>query len=120
MNYLQIIRNALVAGNGGLPCYAMAAPQGTTADHIVFQIDSIDVTETKDGYRMQNVNAEVYIYRASADGAQTTLQNVRNYLRNNGNSTFISAWMTNAQTLFNQDEETVLLIADFTFKIKTT
>lgn len=121
MNYLRTIRNSLVAGNGGLPCYAMAAPQGTTDDHIVFQIDSIDVTESKDGYRMQDVNAEVYIYRSNADNAQTTLQNIRNYLAANGNSSlYLSAWMTNMQTLFNQDEETILIIADFTFKIKTT
>jgi hypothetical protein len=98
----------------------MAAPQGTKVDHIVLQLDSIDVSETKDGYRMQTVNAELYIYQASADNAQTTLQTIRTYLAANGNSTYISAWMTNAQSLFNQDEETVLLIADFTFTIKTT
>jgi hypothetical protein len=28
--------------------------------------------------------------------------------------------MTNLQTLYNQDEETVILAADFTFTIKTT
>jgi hypothetical protein len=119
VNYLQIIRDKLVAAQA-LPVYAMAAPQGTKVDHIVLQMDSIDVTETKDGYRMQNINAELYIYQASADNAQTTLQTIRTYLAANGNSAYISAWMTNAQSLFNQDEETVLLIADFTFTIKTT
>jgi hypothetical protein len=59
MNYLKIIRDALLAAQA-LPVYAMAAPQGTTANHIVIQ------------------------------------------------------------TLYNQDEETVILAADFTFTIKTT
>ena len=119
MNYLKVIRDALTAAQA-LPVYAMASPQGTTADHIVLQMDSVEVTETKDGYRMQNINAELYIYQASADNAQTTLQTIRTYLAANGNAAYLSAWMTNAQTLYNQDAENVLLIADFTFTIKTT
>jgi len=119
MNYLKIIRDALLAAQA-LPVYAMAAPQGTTANHIVIQLDSVDVTETKDGYKMQDANAQVYIYHTDADTAQTILQSVRDYLAANGNATYLSAWLTNLQTLFNQDEETVILAADFTFTIKTT
>lgn len=119
MNYLKIIRDALLSAQG-LPVYAMAAPQGTTANHIVIQLDSLDVTETKDGYKMQNVNAQVYIYHADADTAQTVLQTIRTYLAVNGNAAYLSAYLTNAQTLYNQDEETVILAADFTFTIKTT
>jgi hypothetical protein len=119
MNYLKIVRDALLAAQA-LPVYAMAAPQGTTANHIVLQLDGIDVTESKDGYRMQDTLAQIYIYHTDADTAQTILQSIRTYLAANGNSAYLSAWMTNAQTLFNQDEETVILVADFTFTIKTT
>jgi hypothetical protein len=119
MNYLKIIRDALLSAQA-LPVYAMAAPQGTTANHIVLQLDSVDVTETKDGYKMQDANAQVYIYHTDADTAQTILQSIRDYLAANGNATYLSAWLTNLQTLFNQDEETVILAADFTFTIKTT
>jgi hypothetical protein len=119
MNYLKVVRDALLAAQA-LPVYAMAAPQGTTANHIVLQLDSLDVTETKDGYKMQDVNAQVYIYHTDADAAQTIVQTIRTYLAANGNATYLSAWLTNLQTLFNQDEETVILAADFTFTIKTT
>jgi len=118
MNYLKIMRDALLAAQA-LPVYAMAAPQGTTANHIVLQLDSLDITETKDGYKMQDANAQVYIYHTDADSAQTILQSIRTYLVANGNAAYLSAWMTNLQTLFNQDEETVILAADFTFTIKT-
>jgi hypothetical protein len=119
MNYLKIVRDALLAAQG-LPVYAMAAPQGTTANHIVLQLDSLDITETKDGYKMQDVNAQVYIYHTDADAAQTIVQTIRTYLAANGNSAYLSAWLTNLQTLFNQDEETVILAADFTFTIKNS
>jgi hypothetical protein len=119
MNYLKVVRDALLAAQA-LPVYAMAAPQGTTANHIVLQLDSLDVTETKDGYKMQDVNAQVYIYHTDADAAQTIVQTIRTYLAANGNAAYLSAWLTNLQTLFNQDEETVILAADFTFTIKNS
>jgi hypothetical protein len=119
MNYLKVVRDALLAAQA-LPVYAMAAPQGTTANHIVLQLDSLDITETKDGYKMQDVNAQVYIYHTDADAAQTIVQTIRTYLAANGNSAYLSAWLTNLQTLFNQDEETVILAADFTFTIKNS
>jgi hypothetical protein len=117
MNYLKIIKDALVGGTA-LPCYAYNAPQGTTASHAVYQLDALDPAETKDGFRLQRVDAQAYIYHSSADTAQTVLASLRTYLAANGNAAYLQAWVTNAQFLFNQDRENLILAIDISFTLK--
>jgi hypothetical protein len=117
MNYLKVIKDALVGGTA-LPCYAYNAPQGTTANHVVYQLDALDPSETKDGFKLQRIDAQAYIYHTNADTLQTTLANLRTYLATNGNAAYLEAWVTNAQFLFNQDQENLTLALDISFNIK--
>jgi hypothetical protein len=115
VNYLQYIYDAVNASTA-VPVYSYAAPQGVAQDFIVIQLNGIDVTETKDEYKAERVGATLFLHFASADTAQSTLQTVRDYIATQHN-TFKYGYMEGLQMFYNEDDETVILAADFTFLI---
>jgi hypothetical protein len=115
LNYLQYIYDAVNAATA-TPVYAYAAPQGVAADFIVIQLNGIDVSETKDWQGAERVAATLFMHYANADTAQAQLQTIREYLKTVHN-TFKIAYMESLQMFYNEDDETVILAADFTFLI---
>jgi hypothetical protein len=80
MNYLQYVYDAVSAA-AVADVYALAAPQGTTDDHIVITIQGVDVTESKDERGSENVSATLFFHYADADDAQKELGDIRQQLR---------------------------------------
>jgi hypothetical protein len=80
MNYLQYVYDAVnaAATDDG---YALAAPQGTTADHLVITIQGVDIAETKDERGSENISATLFFHYADADDAQKQLGDIRQQLR---------------------------------------
>jgi hypothetical protein len=135
VNYLQYIYDAVNASTI-VPVYSYAAPQGVAEDFIVIQLGGIEVTETKDEYKAERVSATLFMHFASADTAQAQLSQIRHNLQHYprvmplyeqyvtaeqmgvaAQTTFTLAYMTGAQFFYNEDDETVILAADFTFLI---
>jgi len=115
VNYLQYIYDA-VSASTATPVYSYAAPQGVAEDFIVIQLNGIDVSETKDNFKAERVGATLFLHFADADTAQSTLTTVRSYLQT-VHHTFTLAYMDGAQMFYNEDDETVILAADFIFLI---
>ena len=115
MNYLQHIYDA-VSASTATPVYSYAAPQGVAEGFIVLQVNGLEITETKDEYKAERVGATLFLHFANADTAQSTLTTVRSYLQTVHN-TFTLAYMDGAQMFYNEDDQTVILAADFTFLI---
>jgi len=80
MNYLQYIYDAVKA-SASVDVYTFAAPQGTTADHIVMTIQSVDITESKDERGSEEVSATLFLHYKDADDAQAQLAHIRKNLR---------------------------------------
>lgn len=80
MNYLQYVYDAVKA-KAEVPVYTFAAPQGTTEDHIVITIGSIDITETKDERGPERISATLFLHFNDADEAQNELTGIRQQLR---------------------------------------
>jgi hypothetical protein len=147
VNYLKYIYDAVNASTA-VPVYSYAAPQGVAEDFIVIQLDGVEVSETKDEYKAERLNATLFLHFASADTAQDQLSQIRHNLQHYprvmplyeqyvtgdagslegedcaaeqlgvaAETTFTLAYMTGAQFFYNQDDETVILAADFTFLI---
>lgn len=147
MNYLKYIYDAVNASTA-VPVYSYAAPQGVAEDFIVIQLDGVEVSETKDEYKAERLNATLFMHFADADTAQAQLSQIRHNLQHYprvmpmyeqyvtgdagslegedcaaeqlgvaAETTFTLAYMTGAQFFYNQDDETVILAADFTFLI---
>jgi len=115
VNYLQYIYDAVSAATA-TPVFSYAAPQGFMDDFIVIRLNGIDVSETKDNYKAERLNSTLFLHFADADTAQAELTTVRSYLQTIHN-TFTLAYMDGAQMFYNEDDETVILAADFTFLI---
>jgi hypothetical protein len=147
VNYLKYIYDAVNASTA-VPVYSYAAPQGVAEDFIVIQLDGVEVSETKDEYKAERLNATLFLHFADADTAQDQLSQIRHNLQHYprvmplyeqyvtgdagslegedcaaeqlgvaAETTFTLAYMTGAQFFYNQDDETVILAADFTFLI---
>jgi hypothetical protein len=115
VNYLEYIYDAVSAATA-TPVFSYAAPQGFMDDFIVIQLNGIDVTETKDNFKAERVSSTLFLHYASADTAQSQLSTIRTYLQTVHN-TFTLGYMDGAQMFYNEDDETVILAADFTFII---
>jgi hypothetical protein len=115
VNYLEYIYDAVNAATA-VPVYTYAAPQGVAEDFIVIQFNGLGVTETKDGYKAERAAATLFLHFLNADTAQSTLQTVRDYIATQ-HSTFKYGYMDGLQMFYNEDDETVILAADFTFLI---
>ena len=115
MNYLQYIHEA-VSASTSTPVYAYAAPQGVAEDFIVLQVAGIDVSESKDWEQAERVSATLFMHYADADDAQADLTTIREYLKT-VHDTFTLAYMEGLQMFYNEDDEAVILAADFTFLI---
>jgi hypothetical protein len=115
VNYLQYIYDAVSDGTQ-TPVFSYAAPQGYMGDFIVIRLNGIDVSETKDNYKAERLSATLFLHYADADNAQAELSTIRAYLQT-VHHTFTLAYMDGAQMFYNEDDETVILAADFTFLI---
>lgn len=115
MNYLQYIYDAVSAATA-TPVYAYAAPQAFMGDFIVIQLNGVDVSETKDWEKAERVAATLFMHYTDADDAQADLTTIRDYLKT-VHDTFTLAYMEGLQMFYNEDDETVILAADFTFLI---
>ena len=115
MNYLQYIYDAVNAAIA-TPVYAYAAPQGLASDFIVIQLTGVEVTESKDWEQAERVSVTLFMHYADADEAQADLTTIREYLKT-VHDTFTLAYMDGLQMFYNEDDETVILAADFTFLI---
>ena len=80
MNYLQYVYDAVKA-SASVDVYSFAAPQGTTEDHIVISIQSVDITENKDEQAAEQVSATLFLHYNDADQAQKELSDIRANLR---------------------------------------
>jgi len=80
MNYLQYVFDAVTA-SANVDVYALAAPQGTTDDHIVINIQSVNITESKDERGSEEISATLFFHYADADAAQQELADIRQNFR---------------------------------------
>ena len=80
MNYLQYIFDA-VNTSSTADVFAIAAPQGITDDHIVIQIQGVNITENKDEIPSEEISATLFLHYSDADEAQHELSNIRKQLR---------------------------------------
>ena len=80
MNYLQYIFDAVNAVST-IDVYTFAAPQGTTEDHIVITIQSVEFTENKDEQAAEQITATLFLHYSDADEAQAELSHIRKALR---------------------------------------
>ena len=147
MNYLQYVYEAVNAASS-VPVYSYAAPQGVAEDFIVFTLNGIDVTETKDEYKAERLNVTLFLHFADSDLAQAELTEIRHHLQHYprviplyrqevledsgsiegedcaaatlgvaAEVTFTQAYMETAQIFYNEQDESLILSADFTFLI---
>ena len=112
MNYLQYVYDAVNAATTD-DVYALAAPQGTTADHIVITIQGVDVTENKDLNPSETINATLFFHYADADAAQAELAVVRDAIKTDID--YITGTLDNVQFFYDDVNERVLLAAEFLF-----
>ena len=115
MNYLQYVYDAVNAATTDDVC-ALAAPQGTTDDHIVISIQGVDVIENKDLNASETINATLFFHYADADTAQAELAVVRDYIKTDLD--YITATLDGVQFFYDDINERVLLAADFIFILK--
>ena len=116
MNYLQYVYDAVTAATTD-DVYALAAPQGTTDDHIVITIQSVNVTENKDLQASEIINATLFFHYADADTAQAELAIIRDYIKTDID--YITATLDGIQFFYDDINERVLLAADFLFILNT-
>ena len=115
MNYLQYVYDAVNAATTD-DVYALAAPQGTTADHIVITIQGVDVTENKDLNPTEVISATLFFHYSDADAAQAELALVRDSIKTDLD--YITATLDGVQFFYDDINERVLLAADFIFILK--
>ena len=115
MNYLQYIFDA-VNTSSTADVFAIAAPQGITDDHIVIQIQSIDITENKDLEPQENINATLFLHFADADDAQAELATIRDLIKTDVD--YLTATLDGVQFFYDDVNQRVLLAADFLFILK--
>lgn len=115
MNYLQYVYDAVNAAATD-DVYALAAPQGTTADHIVITIQGVDITENKDLNPTETISATLFFHYADADAAQAELAIVRDAIKTDLD--YITATLDGVQFFYDDINERVLLAADFIFILK--
>ena len=116
MNYLQYVYDAVSSATTE-DVYALAAPQGTTADHIVITIQSVDITENKDLQASETISATLFFHYADADAAQAELAIIRDYIKTDVD--YITATLDGIQFFYDDVNERVLLAADFLFILNT-
>ena len=116
MNYLQYVYDAVSAATTE-DVYALAAPQGTTAYHIVITIQSVDITENKDLQASETITATLFLHYADADAAQAELAIIRDYIKTDVD--YITATLDGIQFFYDDVNERVLLAADFLFILNT-
>lgn len=147
MNYLQYVYEAVNAASS-VPVYSYAAPQGVAEDFIVFTLNGIDVSETKDQYKAERLSITLFLHFADSDEAQNELSEIRHHLQHYprviplyrqevlddsgdiegedcaaaalgvaSEVTFTQAWMESLQVFYNEQDESLILSADFTFLI---
>lgn len=147
MNYLQYVYEAVNAASS-VPVYSYAAPQGVAEDFIVFTLNGIEVSETKDQYKAERLSITLFLHFADSDEAQNELSEIRHHLQHyprviplyrqevlddsgdiEGEDcaaealgvaeevTFTQAWMESLQVFYNEQDESLILSADFTFLI---
>ena len=114
MNYLQYVYEAVNAA-ASVPVYSYAAPQGVAEDFIVFTLNGIDVSESKDLEKAERLNVTLFLHFADADDAQTELSTIRDAIKTSNDYT--QAYMETAQIFYNEQDESLILSADFTFLI---
>lgn len=115
MNYLQYVYDAVNAATTD-DVYALAAPQGTTADHIVITIQGVDITENKDLNPTETISATLFFHYADADTAQAELAIVRDAIKTDID--YVTGTLDNVQFFYDDINERVLLAADFIFILK--
>ena len=115
MNYLQYVYDAVSTATTD-DVYALAAPQGTTADHIVITVQSVEVIENKDLNPSETINATLFFHYSDADAAQAELAVVRDYIKTDLD--YITATLDGVQFFYDDINERVLLAADFIFILK--
>jgi hypothetical protein len=115
MNYLQYIFDAVDYGSS-VPVYTFSAPQGTTEDHIVVTIQSVDITENKDLNPHEEIMATLFLHFNDADEAQAELSAIRTAIKTDVD--YISATMDGVQFFYDDTNERILLAADFLFILK--
>ena len=115
MNYLQYVYDAVNASTTE-DVYALAAPQGTTADHIVITIQGVDISENKDLDPTETISATLFFHYADADAAQAELAIVRDAIKTDLD--YITATLDGVQFFYDDINERVLLAADFLFILK--
>ena len=116
MNYLQYVYDAVSAA-AVADVYALAAPQGTTDDHIVITIQGVDVTENKDLQASETISATLFFHYADADAAQAELAIIHDYIKTDID--YITATLDGIQFFYDDINERVLLAADFLFILNT-
>jgi len=116
MNYLQYVYDAVSTATTD-DVYALAAPQGTTADHIVISIQSVSIRENKDLNPSETINATLFFHYADADAAQAELAIIRDYIKTDID--YITATLDGIQFFYDDINERVLLAADFLFILNT-
>jgi len=112
MNYLQYVYDAVNSATTE-DVYALAAPQGTTADHIVITIQGVAVQENKDLTPSETISATLFFHYADADSAQAELAIVRDYIKTDID--YVTATLDSVQFFYDDVNERVLLAADFLF-----
>ena len=115
MNYLQYVYDAVSTASTD-DVYALAAPQGTTADHIVITIQGVEVTENKDLDPAETISATLFFHYADADSAQAELAVVRDAIKTDID--YVTATLDGIQFFYDDVNERVLLAADFIFILK--
>lgn len=116
MNYLQYIFDA-VNSSSTVDVFTFAAPQGTTDDHIVLTIQSIDITENKDLDPHEEIMATLFLHFADADEAQAELATIRDLIKTDID--YLTATMDGVQFFYDDINERILLAADFLFILKS-
>ena len=111
MNYLKVIYDAVNAA-ATVPVYTMAAPQGTTGDHIVVQINSVRAIEAKGGDAGHIIDATLFMHYGDIDDAQSDLDSIRPSVRTD--STYTEGFLEGIGVFYTV-EENAILSADFTF-----
>lgn len=112
MNYLQYIFDAVDYGSS-VPVYTFAAPQGTTEDHVVIVVQSVDAVENKDLHASETIQATLFLHFNDADEAQAELSTIRTAIKTDVD--YVSATLDGIQFFYDTENERVLLSADFLF-----
>lgn len=116
MNYLQYIFDA-VSASASVDVFTYFAPQGTTDDHIVITLQSVDITENKDLKPIEELSATLFLHFADADEAQAELSAIRDLIKTDID--YITATLDGVQFFYDETNQRILLAADFLFILNT-